>query len=896
MTAASSLKGAGTRLSILQIEDNRADAELELVELSKAGFEVSADVAETYEDVASYLTAKSYDVVLADYRLPGWVGVDALPLARQLQPDIPFILVTGTLGDAVAVECVKNGVTDFVLKSQLSRLPMAVERAFREKSLSEQRNRALKELAESETKFRDLVEISPDAIIVHQEGKIVFCNRANLTLLGAQTPEQIIGKPISELIHPDQLKQVVDQIKIDDEQGHASPPREIVLVRLDGSLVYVETIGIPTTWKGSRAREVILRDITQRKKAEQAVLEGRKLLKLAERASLPIGLWEWNPGTAQLSWSREVFRQLGYTRDIVPSSEHFLDRIHPEDRPRVETAIQAVVSGHRRIYEVQFRVVLPDGTVRWLDSRAVMAHDESSRMIGITIDITKLRRSEKSYRSIIETAPLGVYRANSAGHFVMANPALVKILGYSSESEVLLLDIHRDVYVHPEQRLAVVRRVIENGYAKDVEVEWKRKDGRIVSVRLKVVLVHKESGEGGLFQGFVEDVTEGKTLRNQYWQAQKMEAVGRLAGGVAHDFNNMLMVFGSYAELIKQRKVNDAKVNRYADQIHTTAGRGASVTRQLLAFSRQQVLNPEVLDLNVVVSELDKVLPQMLGEDIAVVTRLDPALRRVRVDRGQMEQIIMNLAVNSRDAMPKGGRFEIETQNIELDATYAAEHSPMSAGTYVRLSVVDTGVGMDPETQSHIFEPFFTTKERGKGTGLGLATAYGIVKQSGGFIWVSSGVGRGTKFDIFFPPIEETTTKDLTPFVSSPTSAEAETILLVEDEEALREAACEFLQSRGYTVLVASDGTEAERICEQRNGAIDLMLTDLVMPGMDGIELSKVVTARYPAMRIIYMSGYVDRSIEGLSPGAVLLKKPFTLSALASTLRTVLESRAPGNN
>jgi len=779
MAVTSQLNVVSTSLLILHIEDNRNDAELALLELSNAGFEVSADVVDTLADVASHLAAKSYDVVLADYRLPGWVGMDALWIVRQHQADMPFILVTGTLGDEVAVECLKQGVTDVVLKNHLARLPFAVRRALEEKSLHEDRKRA---------------------------------------------------------------------------------------------------------------------EAAQRASAKVA-LEWKKRMELAEKAALPIGLWEWNVSDDTRVWSGEFYRQLGYTDDKHRGTgKEFLNRVHPEDRPRVETAMQAVSSGLSQTYEAQFRIVRPDGTTCWFDSRGVMVYDESPRVIGITIDISKLRRSEADYRSIFETAPYGIFRSSAAGRFLLVNPALTNMLGYDSESEVLSLDIARDLYCNPGERAQLVSRLIETGYIKDVEAEWKRKDGRIITVRSSAVLVRKENDGIEIFQGFIQDVTEREILRTQFWQAQKFEAVGRLAGGVAHDFNNILMVVGCYAELLKQRKVKDDNVTRYADHIHQAATRAVLITRQLLAFSRQQILESEVLDLNTVVSELGKVLPRLLGEDIAVVITLEPMLHRMKTDRGQMEQIIMNLAVNARDAMPKGGRFEIKTENVELDATHAAKHPPMHPGPYVKLTVVDTGIGMNAETQSRIFEPFFTTKDRGKGTGLGLAMVYGVVKQSSGFIWVDSEVGRGTTFDVYFPQVGEPITRDSKPRAAMAASSGSETILLVEDEEALRAATCEFLQSRGYTVLAAGDGAEAMRICEQHTGNIDVILTDLVMPGMDGVEVAKAVATRYPDIHVLYMSGYIDRSREEPGAGAVLLQKPFDLTVLASKLRAVLETKKSDNN
>ncbi len=878
-------------LSILHIEACSADAEQALSELSKAGFEVSADVVDTLDEVASHLAAKTYDVVFSDYRLSGWIGTDALKTTRQFQADIPFILVTGTLGDDNAAECLKLGVTDVVLKDRLARLPFATQRALNERNLRAEHKVLQDALKGSEARFRNLVEASPDAIFVYCAGKIVFANPATLKLLGAETPEQIIGKSAFEFIHPNYLPAITERIELDFRLGRASAPLETVYIRMDGSFVDIEAAGISMDWHGMPAIEVVARDITERKRAQRTVLEWQKRLELAEQAVLPIGLWEWNVGANTLVWSDEVYHQFGYTRDSFRGiEEDFLCRLHHEDRPRVESAIQAVVSGSSQSYDVQFRVLRPDGSVSWLHSRGAMVPDAHSKMIGIVIDITRLRRSEADYRSMVEMAPYGIFRSSLDGQFSVVNPALIKMLGYDFEGELLSLDIGRDIYCNEEERAQLSSQLLITGILKDAEAKWKCKDGSTITVSICASTKRKDNGEIEAFQGFIQDVTERKSLEQQFWRAQKMEAIGRLAGGVAHDFNNVLMIVGSYADLIKQRNVHDDQVSNYVNQIRECASRAVSITRQLLAFSRQQILQPEILDLNKTLEELTKVLPRLLGEDIAVVTTLEPVLGRVKVDRGQMEQVLMNLAVNSRDAMPKGGHFEIKTQNIEVDAASAAALLPMPPGPYVKLSVSDSGTGMSVETKLRIFEPFYTTKERGKGTGLGLATVYGIVKQSGGFIWLTSDIGRGTMFEIYLPCVQEPLTQLSRSDIPAAMSSVSGTILLVEDEAALRFAICEFLESKGYNVLMAGSGTEAIRTVEQHTSTIDVIITDLVMPGMDGIELVNVLAPHCTGTQIMYMSGYTERAEELLDTGALLLKKPFSLSELASKLRSVLNT------
>jgi len=379
----------------------------------------------------------------------------------------------------------------------------------------------------------------------------------------------------------------------------------------------------------------------------------------------------------------------------------------------------------------------------------------------------------------------------------------------------------------------------------------------------------------------------------QLRQSQKMEAIGRLAGGISHDFNNLLTAIIGYSEFLLFRLDQEDPLRKYAEEIKKAGERASSLTRQLLAFSRKQVLQPEVLDLNIIVADLDNMLRRLIGEDIELVTLLEPDLGAVKVDPGQMEQVIMNLAVNARDAMPYGGKLIIETANVDLDELYARQHSPIRPGHYVMLAVSDNGCGMDKETLSHIFEPFFTTKEQGKGTGLGLSTVYGIVKQSEGFIWVYSEPGTGTTFKIYLPQVQGAERWPKTSPLTTRMQRGSETILLVEDEEVVRELVGKLLPVNGFTVLAARNGSEALAICQQHKGPIHLLLTDVVMPQMSGRQLAAHLSKLHPEMKVLYMSGYTDDAIirHGvLEPGLAFIQKPFTIDTMIQKVREVLDS------
>jgi two-component system cell cycle sensor histidine kinase/response regulator CckA len=382
-----------------------------------------------------------------------------------------------------------------------------------------------------------------------------------------------------------------------------------------------------------------------------------------------------------------------------------------------------------------------------------------------------------------------------------------------------------------------------------------------------------------------------KLLENQLRQTQKIEAIGRLAGGVAHDFNNLLMVIKGHTELLLSVLAPSDAITRKIEQIDRSADRAAALTRQLLAFSRLQVLQPQIINLNSIVEEMGKLLPRLIGEDIDLIIKVDENLGTTRADASQMEQVIMNLAVNARDAMPNGGKLVIETENAELDHSFTASHPLMKTGSYVKLMVTDNGTGMDAETQAHIFEPFFTTKEKSKGTGLGLATVYGIVKQSGGFIWVYSEVGKGTSFKIYLPRVDQVVEQIGVTHPAAEVPMGTETVLLAEDEQDVREIAREFLESGGYRVIEAGNGAEAIQLVAQHNGEIQVLVSDMVMPGMTGQELADRLQGERPGLRVVFMSGYSEHAateMEHADSTIRLLAKPFSRAAILRAVREIL--------
>src|SRR5271168_4300089 len=501
-----------------------------------------------------------------------------------------------------------------------------------------------------------------------------------------------------------------------------------------------------------------------------------------------------------------------------------------------------------------------------------------------------LRRSESMFRLLFSHTPLPTWVIDQESlKFLQVNDAAIRLYGYTAEEfeKLSTWDI-----AAPEETERLRNHFSQSPMSGRHFGTWKhrKKDGQ----KIDVDIISIEFLYGGRRVRLVvaQDISERHQLEEQLRQAQKMEAVGRLAGGVAHDFNNLLMVIKGHTELLLNNLASQEQVSRKIGQIDRAADRATSLTRQLLAFSRMQVLQPRAMNLNGVVEEMGKLIPRLIGENIELVIRTSSNLGTIRADASQMEQIIMNLAVNARDAMPNGGKLLIETSNADLDQTYSAAHPVVLPGHYVLLAVTDTGTGMDPETQAHIFEPFFTTKEQGKGTGLGLSTVYGVVKQSGGFIWVYSELGKGTSFKIYLPRVDHAAEKPGAPlpFVEVPRGTE--TVLLAEDEQDVREVAREFLESGGYKVLEARDAAAALRLVAEHNGAINLLVTDMVMPGMTGLELAAQLQQQRSDLGVVYMSGYSEHAAAEAAQADAsvrLLTKPFSRSAILRAVREVLD-------
>jgi two-component system cell cycle sensor histidine kinase/response regulator CckA len=628
----------------------------------------------------------------------------------------------------------------------------------------------------------------------------------------------------------------------------------------------------------------------------------------------PEPMWVYNLKTLHcLEVNEAAVEHYGYSR--AEFLRTLLTDIHPpEDVPHLFEDIARARAGVQ--HSAEWRHLHRDG--RLIDVEVIchgVAFGGPEAQMLLVHDITKQRQAEhalrqpeqkyrrkllqaqQKYHDIVENAVIGIFQSTPEGRYITVNPALAAMLGYDSPEDLMasITDFTQEVYVDPKSRVEFKRLAKEQGKATKFESQAYRKDGSKVWLCANVWAISKDGVVVG-YEGMNEDVTQRRLLEDELRQSQKMEAVGQFASGIAHDFNNALSIVLGYADLLRMKVPSGDLTHKYVEQIATAGRRASALTRQLLAFSRKQVIQPVVLDLNASTSEFEKMMRRFIGEDIKITFKRGPDLGWVRMDPGQVEQILMNLAMNARDAMPQGGSLRFETANVEVDETYARQDVNVTPGSYVILSVSDTGCGMDRETQLHIFEPFFTTKEAGKGTGLGLSTVYGIVKQNAGHISAHSVPGEGTTFRLYLPRLGKAAKLSEPPQALETIPFGTETVLIVEDEEPLRMLARICLECNGYSVLDAPNAAAALELAKKHGSPIHLLLTDVVMPGMSGRELAECLTAQRE-VRVLYMSGYNNDLIDhcgNLDHDTVLLEKPFTLHALLTKVYKVLHSHQNG--
>jgi PAS domain S-box-containing protein len=759
----------------------------------------------------------------------------------------------------------------------------------------------LKQAVKEREQFFNFFQTSADLMCLADPNGCFMKTNPSFTETLGYSEEELVAKPIVAFIHPDDRQATLDEIIRQQQRGFTDNFANRYICK-DGSVKWL-------SWRVNYSKDekiayATARDITDKKKTEEALRESEERMTLAMQAG-NMGLYDLNVQTGEAVVNPEYALMLGYDpAEFHETNARWLERMHPDDREPVAAVYQAYVRGELSRYKVEFRQRTRDGDWKWILSYGrIMARDADGnpqRMLGVHVDINERKQAEEALRErkeqlrvIFDTSQAGIILVDPRGTIQFANKRMAEMFAMPLEQ---LIGSHYSEHLHETERQAGNERMREliRGDIQSVSTErhYVRADGNDFWGFLSGKRLENPDGTLRALVGIIADLTEQKKLQEQLGQAQKMEAVGRLAGGVAHDFNNMLNVILGHTELALLKEAASPALRERLEQIQKAAVRSADIVSQLLAFARKQTISPRVLDLNESVAPMLKMLRRLIGEGIELVWLPAKVLWPVRMDPSQIDQILANLCVNARDAVSGAGRITIETANRTFDTTFCSGHKGLVPGEYVLLTVSDNGCGMDKETLSMIFEPFFTTKGVGEGTGLGLAMVYGIVKQNAGFIDVFSEPGQGTIFNIYLPRHLGKDEQALTSGPMAPAERGHETILMVEDEPALLDLGRQLLEMQGYRVLAASTPGEAIRLAEEHSGEIHLLLTDVVMPEMNGRELAKKLLSLYPGLKRLFMSGYTADVIAHhgvLDEAMKFIQKPFTLDALAAKVREVLD-------
>jgi two-component system, cell cycle sensor histidine kinase and response regulator CckA len=757
-------------LRILIVDDSPEDAALIVRQLQQE-FAPSYERVETAEAMGAALDKGGWHLVISDYVMPQFSGLSALQILQQRHIDIPFIMVSGQMGEDVAVEAMRAGAQDYLIKDRLSRLVPAIKRELNEAVVRRERCLAEDALSATEERFRSLVEQSLVGIFMLQEDIFTYVNPKFAQIFGYRQDELTEAKSLLDLVTRDDQIRVVTQFLRPLQQGSPSLHLSFRGRRSDQASIELEVNGTRTQLNGKPAIIGSLLDITERRRAEE--------------------------------------------------------------------------------------------------------------------ELSKLWRA-------VEQSPVSVVITDLTGKIEYVNPRFSEVTGYS-ETELVGQNprilksgsMDRDFYQNLWQ-------TISSGREWHGELHNKKKNGDLFWESGSISAVKNSEGRITHFVAVKEDVTERKQSFDQLRQVQKMEAIGQLAGGIAHDFNNLLTIINGYSTLLIRGLESGTAMRKEAEQILRAGERAADLTRQLLSFSRRQILEPKVLNINLQVQSVEKMLRRLIGEHIELVTNLSDDIGFIKIDPGQVEQIIMNLVVNARDASETGGQIAIETGNCDLDDSFSQQHPGSVAGSYVRITVRDRGFGMTEEVKRRLFEPFFTTKEMGRGTGLGLATVYGIVKQSGGYIDVTSQPDQGASFDIYLPRVFQPA-DSLKRQAAEEQMQGSQTILVVEDEPGVLNLVVHTLRKRGFCVLETTDPEQGVTLFEEHQDEIDMLLTDVVMPFMSGPTLAQTLIGIKPQLKVLFMSGHTDNKVSFekiLEQGVPFLPKPFASDTLIKKVRETLAGTA----
>ncbi len=903
-------------LEILHLEDNAKDAELVKGVLDEAGVKYRIELVKSKDEYLGSLARKRFDLILCDFTIPSFSGKEAFYHAKENSPETPFIFVSGTIGEEVAVQTLVDGATDYVLKPGLKRLVPAIRRALREaderrklRLAEKMRGMALDDLRSLESRYRGLLESAPDAaIILSGKDVITFVNRQAELTFGYRRDE-LIGKSISVLVPERFAKAHERSVKAYSVQPHSRPlgsGLELFARRKDGS-EFPADIMLSTLLNDQELSILALvRDLTEVKKAERALRESEERFRTIYRAS-PLAILNIDGEGRFLGCNPAAERLFGYDeKELLGTS--FNDMTHPDDVTIGLSVLDEMVAGGKDMARFEKRYVRKDGSVFLAGLTVAAVRDDKDRFshaVTILDDVTEKRAAEKAlldseakYRGLVEGARDAIFSLSLDGTIQSLNPAFESITGFRREDWI---GKHVEDVLNSDDRARAISALRSVAEGKDMAVTEFRimtASGSFIIGELNTAPEVREGKIIGIL-GIARDVTAQKNLEEELRKAQKLEGLGTLAGGIAHDFNNILGIISGYASLLRRNLGEDAKCRKALDSIETASDRAAALVRQLLTFARKTDRVLTYVDLNKLVDELHRLLSETFPKQIMIRAELHAGAAVVYGDHSELHQLLLNLCVNARDAMMDredgvlaGGMLTIRT-GIVPGQTLQDKFPAATEEEYVSIEVQDTGVGMDESTRSRIFEPFFTTKPIGKGTGLGLATVYGIVQNHGGLIDIKSSPGVGTRFDVYFPARQQGgASVEASEVKPQAVRGGNETILVVEDEPGLREYLEDLLTEEGYKVLSASDGERAISLFFS-NSKIRLVLSDVGLPKIGGIDLMEAILATNPETSIILASGFIsEQEKKKLSGKGVssFIQKPYARDDLLRKIRSALET------
>ncbi len=884
-------------IKVLIAENSPADVEL-LIHTLKTHYLLNFKCVETGEDFLNALTNDKWDVILADYNMPNFGAPEALSLLHQTGKDIPFIIVSGTIGEDFAVESLKSGAHDFITKANLSRLLPAIEREIKSAKVRHEKRLSEEALKESERRFREIFENASDGLLLVDVDTLKFSfGNSTICKMTGYEPNEITKLSVPDIHPKENLPYVANQLE-KQIRNEIRIARDIPVKRKDGTVFFADINTFEMTYEGKKCLMGIFRDITERKLAEEALQKNERFLAdIFNSIQDGISVLDMDLRIVRVNPTMENW--YSYAMPVVGKKCFEVNHGHTgacADCPTNKT-MKSGTSSHGIVP----RIGADGSATGWLDLFSFPITDTvSGKMIGVIEylrDITEnkrieeaLKQSEEKYRSFFEEDLTGDFISTPAGKLLQCNPSFARMFGVGSVEDVTNSDFVK-FFPNPEFHKKVINRLKSEKKIEYMDLQLQKIDGKPIYTIANLIGEFNQDNELVEVKGYLFDDTKRKILERQLIHSQKMESLGTLAGGIAHDFNNILGIIMGHASIIGLFKSEPIKVDVSAEAITRVTERGATLVRQLLTFARKTEVNLESVRVNDLIKELINILNETFPKTIEFNIQLEDQLPSIIADQNQLHSVLLNLCLNARDAMPDGGKLTITTRAVSSD--HISKYKNLISNKYIAVEITDTGKGMEQATLERIFEPFFTTKELGKGTGLGLAVAYGIIEQHNSFIEAESKVGAGTVFRLYFPVLvgEVHTEKEYAGTIKDIRGGN-ETILLVEDEEYLAKSTQIVLQEKGYTVLTAQDGEEAIKIYSSKKEEISLVLSDLGLPRIDGQELFNRLKQANPELKFIVASGYIrpeKRTAMSQAGVKAFVQKPYKLVELLKIIRNVLD-------